>query len=325
MASHLGKVFGSLLLKSKQLEELAPLVYQELILVRGGISPRNCRQSLRYATARSLINGGKAGGMKTAALVTVVSALVKEEIRLARVEGVSTATLSNSLAVWENRVLENNAVLSGTEGLVEELRVSVAASASEAAIDVAVATSTTTSTSTSTSTSNTEPTVTKDAQQIGEFCGGDGVPDSPYKICNLATLKNVANRLEASFIITKDIDASATATSNNGAGWEPIGTTWGPFTGTIDGQNHLIYGLKINSPATNYIGLFGVASATSTIKNIRFTDAGIVGNSYVGIVAGQTRGVIQGISVQGSVQGTNIVGGILGNLTGAAASMPATC
>ena len=155
--------------------------------------------------------------------------------------------------------------------------------------------------------------------QNGQFCGGDGTAGEPYRICNLDTLANMTNYLSASYIITRDIDASATATSNSGAGWAPVGTTAAPFTGTLNGQDHFICGLKIDRPTTDYIGLFG--SATSTISRISFTDVGIVGKDWVGSVAGQSTGVIQNVAVQGSVRGTNNVGGIVGNFTGAAASM----
>jgi hypothetical protein len=155
--------------------------------------------------------------------------------------------------------------------------------------------------------------------QNGQFCGGDGTPSIPYRICNLDTLANMANNLSASFIITRDIDASETAMSNNGAGWSPIGTTVAPFTGTLNGQDHLICGLKINRPTTDYVGLFG--SATSTISRIGFTDLGIIGKDYVGSVAGKTTGLIQNAASQGSIRGTNNVGGIVGYLTGAAASI----
>ena len=70
-----------------------------------------------------------------------------------------------------------------------------------------------------------------------------------------------------------------------------------------------------------YIGVFGVASANSTIKNISFTDVGIVGKNYVGSTAGRSSGMIQNVAVQGSVQGTDRVGGIVGYLTSATGSM----
>jgi hypothetical protein len=153
------------------------------------------------------------------------------------------------------------------------------------------------------------------------FCGGDGTAGNPYSICDLDSLRSMAFAPTASFIITSDIDASATANSNGGAGWLPIGTSAAPFTGTLDGQNRVISGLKIYRPTGDNIGLFGVASATSTIKNINFTNVGIVGRNYVGSTAGQSSGVIQNVTVQGSVQGTDQVGGIIGYLGTATGSI----
>jgi hypothetical protein len=83
----------------------------------------------------------------------------------------------------------------------------------------------------------------------------------------------------------------------------------------------VISGLKIYRPTGDNIGLFGVASATSTIKNINFTNVGIVGRNYVGSTAGQSSGVIQNVTVQGSVQGTDQVGGIIGLLSTATGSI----
>jgi hypothetical protein len=83
----------------------------------------------------------------------------------------------------------------------------------------------------------------------------------------------------------------------------------------------LICGLKINRPTTDYIGVFGVASATSTIKNISFTDIGIVGKNYVGGVAGSASGMIQNVAVQGSVQGLDHIGGVLGILLSTTGTM----
>ena len=153
------------------------------------------------------------------------------------------------------------------------------------------------------------------------FCGGDGTAGSPYRICDLDSLANMAHAPSASFIITNNIDASATTTSNNGGGWLPIGTSAAPFTGTLNGQDYVISGLKINRPTGDNVGLFGVASATSTIRNISFTGVSIVGKNYVGSTAGQSSGVIQNVAVQGSVQGIDQVGGIIGYLGTATGSM----
>ncbi len=154
--------------------------------------------------------------------------------------------------------------------------------------------------------------------QDGLFCGGAGSTEVPYKICSLATLANVANHLDASFIVTRDIDASTMA---SGLGWAPIGSNATPFTGALDGQDHRICGLTINRPTTDYIGLFGAASATSVLQDLSLQDVAIVGQNYTGGLVGKDLGEIHNVSVKGSVQGTSNVGGMVGYLTGAVASI----
>lgn len=310
MASHLGKLFESLFMKSRQMEEFAPQVYQELILIRGGQPPSNCRKTLRYATARSLISGAKDGGTKTPALATIVSALIKEEIRLARLAGVSATTLSAGLSVWENRVLDNNESLSVTNGLVEALKTSVETTASDEGV-IAIVTPIP---------AQPEPQPAKDISgdtlQAGEFCGGLGVADWPYKICNLATLKNIANYPEASFVLTNNIDASPTVLWDEGAGWTPLGNTSRPFSGSLDGQGYRISGLTINRPPMIDVGFIGYASASSVLKNVRFENIDVQGMKNVGGVAGFSLGTIQNVSVNGSVRGVDYVGGLIGYFTG---------
>jgi hypothetical protein len=309
MGSHLGKLFESLLMKSRQLEEFAPQVYQELILIRGGHPPSNCRKTLRYATARSLISGAKDGGMKTPALVTIVSAFIKEEIRLARLAGVSATALGAGLSVWENRVLDNNESLSGTNGLVDTLKTSVENTASDDGVIAVV-----------TPIPEPEPEPVKDvsgdARQVGEFCGGLGVADWPYKICNLATLKNIAIYPEASFVLTNNIDASPTVLWDEGAGWTPLGNTSRPFSGSLDGQGYRISGLTINRPPMIDVGFIGYASASSVLKNVRFENIAIQGMTHVGGAAGRSLGTIQNVSVNGSVRGVVWVGGLIGYFLG---------
>ncbi|HOH31767.1 MAG TPA: carboxypeptidase regulatory-like domain-containing protein, partial [Candidatus Hydrogenedentes bacterium] len=57
--------------------------------------------------------------------------------------------------------------------------------------------------------------------------------------------------LNGSYVLTQDMDARATATWNDGAGFDPIGeynyfSSSKSFKGTLDGQGHVILGLNIN-------------------------------------------------------------------------------
>ncbi len=87
--------------------------------------------------------------------------------------------------------------------------------------------------------------------------------ESSYQIYDAQDLYNIRNDLDAEYYLMNDIDISCYEN------WTPIDD----FTGTFDGQNHTITGLKINSQITNTdetkyycIGLF--AYMEGTVKNV---------------------------------------------------------
>ncbi|WP_425056015.1 MBG domain-containing protein [Pseudomonas abyssi] len=148
--------------------------------------------------------------------------------------------------------------------------------------------------------------------------GGDGSEGNAYQIFDLYGLQGIASRslLSSHFALTNDIDASGTANWNGGAGFVPIGDNANHYTGSFDGQGHVINGLTINRPNTDNVGLFGVISA-SQISNIGLTDATITGRSAVGGLVGNVRTInnrISHSSVQGDIVATS---GISGGLAGA--------
>jgi hypothetical protein len=100
---------------------------------------------------------------------------------------------------------------------------------------------------------------------------GQGTETDPYLISSLENLYWVSdqvksgNNFSGNFIKqTQDIDASTTASWFGGQGWQPIGTSSSRrFSGTYDGDNHVVNGIKINR--TGYGGFFGYTYG-STIK-----------------------------------------------------------
>ncbi|POB05240.1 filamentous hemagglutinin N-terminal domain-containing protein, partial [Halopseudomonas oceani] len=147
--------------------------------------------------------------------------------------------------------------------------------------------------------------------------GGDGSEGNAYQIVDLYGLQGIASRslLSSHFALSNDIDASGTANWNGGAGFVPIGDWSNRYTGSFDGQGHIINGLTINRPNTNYVGLFGVISA-SQISNIGLTNTTITGQSSVGglVGSGTNNSRISHSSVQGDIVSTS---GISGGLAGA--------
>lgn len=120
---------------------------------------------------------------------------------------------------------------------------------------------------------------------------GDGSVANPYKISTaeqLATVsKNIATYKTKSFKLIRNLDISK-------YNWVPIGTATNQYSGTFDGDNFSISGIRIDA-GEGYIhaGLFGRLSG-ATIKNLTMVDEintyvvakGNTTISYAGAVAG---------------------------------------
>ena len=135
-------------------------------------------------------------------------------------------------------------------------------------------------------------------------------------IATIEDLQKIGNDpaypLNGHYVLIRNIDASATAEWNAGAGFRPIGT----FTGIFDGQGYVITGLVINRPTTNNVGLFGYVSGAE-LRNLGLEGGTIVGCDYVGSLIGSASAYAGPISVSscwatGAVTGWDYVGGLIG-------------
>ena len=122
---------------------------------------------------------------------------------------------------------------------------------------------------------------------------------------DLAALQAIdgnATVLGGNYALGVDIDASATASANSGAGFNPIGDETNgstKFSGRFDGLGHTVSALTINRPTSNYTGLFAVTS-NATVQNFTLSSASIAGSQYVGGAVGYA---------QGSTKIANVVAG----------------
>ncbi|MDH1701931.1 YDG domain-containing protein [Comamonas terrigena] len=137
-------------------------------------------------------------------------------------------------------------------------------------------------------------------------------------IHNAHQLQLMAYAPDRSYSLANDIDASATSGSNTSeiwstAGFSSVGTTADSFGGSLDGRGHTISGLGIDRSASDNIGLFGVTSAGSVIRNLGLADVNIKGGSNVGGLAGSSKSTISNSYVTGSITGTVVrTGGMVG-------------
>ncbi len=110
-------------------------------------------------------------------------------------------------------------------------------------------------------------------------------------------LDNIRNNLSGTYHLTADIDLT-------GVDWEPI---WDDsqynnptnFTGTFDGQGHVIIGLEVVafkiSTSSAYTGLFGCVGGNASIQNVGLENVCIYNtawNSYAGGLFGSSAGSV---------------------------------
>ncbi|MCE5187355.1 MAG: PKD domain-containing protein [Planctomycetaceae bacterium] len=167
---------------------------------------------------------------------------------------------------------------------------------------------------------------------------GSGTPEDPWQ---LATCKDLITLATGSFYWDKHYDLQENI-DFTGSQLKPIGyDEYNAFTGTFDGNGHILINLQITDPYTTYTGMFGYVR-NGYIRNLGLKDvlvkvsdsfgaggiAGLLRNSKIEtcfvkgtIKSGAGAGGISGYCynskiwncyVQGTVSGNNYVGGISG-------------
>ena len=151
---------------------------------------------------------------------------------------------------------------------------------------------------------------------LGEVTPGDFVPSQGYEIINdvyhiynadgLIKWATQNDAKSSNVILQADIDMS-------GEEWTPIGSgmSYG-YSGDFDGNGKYIKNLKVNVTAGN-AGFFGGLAEGAKVHDIKFTGAEITGSSSVGVIAGESLGIIDRCNVRDSKVTGNNAGGITGN------------
>jgi len=140
---------------------------------------------------------------------------------------------------------------------------------------------------------------------------GNGTDADPYVVTNASELQAIEDDTDASYVLGADIDATGTATWNDGAGFDPLGTRGDPFTGSLEGRNYTITELSIDRPEEFDVGLFGYING-GTVRNVTLVDVNVTGDGRTGGLVGTTAGTVSGAVVSGSVTGQDGVGGLVG-------------
>lgn len=130
------------------------------------------------------------------------------------------------------------------------------------------------------------------------------VTETNYNIASAQDLLNIKNNTEGDYKLTADIDMS-------GVSFTPLPD----FTGSLDGQGHVIRNLTFNNANQDQAALFSTTHG-ATIKNLGIENANIVGNANAAAIVGRAcGGTIQSCYVANSyIEGRDHVGSITGDM-----------
>ena len=115
--------------------------------------------------------------------------------------------------------------------------------------------------------------------------------------------------------LTNDLDLGGKFDSDGNAldgniSWTPIGTESNPFSGTFDGNGHVISNMYVNRPNYNNNGFFGNAE-NGLIKNVGIDAAYVIGYSNGGGIVGINGKILNSYN-NGTISGKGNIGGICG-------------
>jgi hypothetical protein len=166
----------------------------------------------------------------------------------------------------------------------------------------------------------TEPSGDPITDDPGRYGAGDGTAATPYQLWTAAHLVNLGHYpgdWDKHFVLMDDVDLART---DPNLLW-PIGILSAPFTGTFDGNGHIIAHFSCHADSELYVGLFGCIGRdgseptprTGEVRGLAMRNVDVSGYCYVGGLAGQNEGVVSSCSVIGQVRasGKN-AGGLLG-------------
>ena len=182
---------------------------------------------------------------------------------------------------------------------------------------------------------------------------GDGTQFNPYEIASQIDIDAINTNLSGHYILTSDINMSYMDTYENAVLAADVnniesGFQGTPFTGSLDGNNHVIHNITIDTVGAShdYLGLFGIIGGPNAIvenlttKYIRITgghDSDYIGglcgiiskgyirncssicsatagtwSDYLGGLCGTNAGFVKNSYSTGSISGGGPLGGLCG-------------
>ena len=144
-------------------------------------------------------------------------------------------------------------------------------------------------------------------------CANGGTPITT--MAELQAIGTDATTLAGTYCLADDLDASGTSMTS-------IGDGSNRFTGTFDGQGHVVANLTMSGSA--YFGLFAIVGPTGSVTNLGVVNANVTGGTATGALAGLVLGSVSNSYSTGSVSGYSGVGGLVGSIYGGTSSASVT-
>ena len=165
----------------------------------------------------------------------------------------------------------------------------------------------------------------------GDYDGcGDGSASAPFLIFTAPQLDDLGRRgctegtesaCNAHVALMADVDLSTLPgdfapigfcrrSSTTGCSYTQPGDA--AFGGEFDGNGHTIANLELTQHGDRGVGLFRQVAAGASIHHLRLSNVSVVGQTYVGALAGFSRGALTRVQIAGSVTGDSYVGGAVG-------------
>lgn len=147
--------------------------------------------------------------------------------------------------------------------------------------------------------------------------GGSGTAGDPYRVVDLYGLQGIgsgSNTLAQHWALAGDLDATAAAAWNDGAGFRAIGQRWDPFAGSFDGRGHVVRNLVVNAGFED-AGLFSALGPTGEVRNVGVQGSIQGGLGAAGGVVGYNEGLVRHVWSDATVAGGS-AGGVVGDNAG---------
>ncbi len=149
------------------------------------------------------------------------------------------------------------------------------------------------------------------------YTGTGTIPAKAFTVHDIYGLQAMKCNLNKHFKLNFDIDASTTRKWNwnpntsTHEGFDPIGTDFARFTGSLSGESFIVKDLWINRAAigNNNIGLFGVVGTGGLVHRVGIRNPYVRGFNYVGAMAGRNYGAISRCLTDGGIVVAHLYGG----------------